>query len=178
MLLWTKDLETCSRIENSTFVSKRGLGKRSFRCRIQSLMGEGADEDLGSCNRGVGYKRIPRFREAAVGETTGDRGSAGTSWLKSPALPLPAPGSPREAGREGPAGWPTRLHPSPRPRTYRGTRSGRCSGPERLGLRRYWSCPATSYPGCLVATSSRWGPLPAAAAPPSPPPARYPHLNP
>lgn len=49
-----------------------------------TLYGEGADEDLGSVTEGVGHKRIPRFREAAVGETTGDTGEAQVSWLSSP----------------------------------------------------------------------------------------------
>ena len=115
MLLWTMDLETCSRIENSTFVSKRGLGKRSFRCRIQSLMGEGADEDLGSCNRGVGYKSIPRFREAAVGETTGDRGSAG-KLAKVPSFAAASSRLPKGGGERrarGMAHAPSSLSPAP-----------------------------------------------------------------
>lgn len=69
-------------------------------------MGEGADEDLGSCNRGVGHKRIPRFREAAVGETTGDRGSSGklatVPSLAAASSSLPKGGGERRARGMGP----------------------------------------------------------------------------
>lgn len=145
-----------------------GRGKRCFKCRIQPPVGEGADRGAGSRNSRAGVNASHDSGSCSRGWAAGDAGSPGGAGGSPPRRRRRLQASASEVGRRAPRDGPTRLHPAPRPRTYRGTRSGRCSGPERLGPWSCWSCPAGSYPGCPAATSSRWGPPPAAAGLPSP----------
>lgn len=113
-------------------LARGGLGKwkPAFRCGTRSLVAGDRCLGLGSRTSGVGKECIPLFPAAAATQEVHVR------LGKSPASPNVA-GRGRGGGARGPRrrDGPARLHPSPRPQTYHGTRSGRCAGPGRPGPR-------------------------------------------
>lgn len=107
-------------------------------------MGEELTRIWGAATEGLVINASHDSGEAAVGDNRRQRSAGKLATV--PSLAAASSRLPKGRVEKGPRDGPTRRYPSPRPRTYRGTRSGWCSGPERLRLRRYWRLPRSVLP--------------------------------